>query len=227
MGANDIDRRRALIVIGAVTPCIFSCVAPPVDTPIDGVDNPRDPDDGDGGTPSNPDDPTPSGGDEAETEPVAPADTGTSPPSDAGTTPATDSGSPGGGGTTDAGGGGGATGGGGTPVTCPSITSAGSVTSLPKNTWKRVSGTAVFILGHDAGGIYAFSAKCTHHTSVTIGAPNSSGVATCPSHGAQFDSNGNVIRGPATSPLKHYAVTICGGNIYVDTSKTVAASTRA
>jgi nitrite reductase/ring-hydroxylating ferredoxin subunit len=219
MAANEIARRRALIVIGAITPCFMACVAPPVGTAVDDIDDPRDPDD-DGGSPGKQDDPsTPSGDDAA---PVA-DDTGApSSASDTGVA-TTDTGASGGAADT----GGGATGGGSTPVACPSLTDAGAVTSLPMNTWRRMSGTAVFILGHDSGGIYAYSAKCTHHTSVTIGTPNSSGVATCPSHGAQFDSNGNVIRGPATSALKHYAVTICGGKIYVDTSKTVSASTRA
>jgi Rieske Fe-S protein len=227
MAANEIARRRALVVIGAITPCFMACVAPPVGTAVDDVDDPHDPDD-DSGSPGNADDPSTAPSDDA-AAPIAddasssPDDTGSaSPASDTGT--ATKDTGTSGGAAADSGS---ATGGGGGSVTCPSLTDAGAVSSLPMNTWKRMSGTAVFILGHDSGGIYAYSAKCTHHSSVTIGAPNSSGIATCPSHGAQFDSNGNVVRGPATSPLKHYAVTICGGKIYVDTSKTVSASTRA
>lgn len=219
MAANEMARRRALAVIGAITPCFMACVAPPVGTAIDDADDPHDPDD-DSGSPEKQDDPsTPPSEPAAEADAgSSPVDTGVAPPSDSGMADTGSSGS------ADTGG---ATGGGSTPVTCPSLTDAGAATGLPMNTWKRVSGTAVFILGHDSGGIYAYSAKCTHHTSVTIGAPNSNGVATCPSHGAQFDKNGTVVRGPATAALKHYAVTICGGRIYVDTSKTVSASTRA
>ncbi|MGZ3473889.1 MAG: Rieske (2Fe-2S) protein [Polyangiales bacterium] len=234
MGQNEFDRRRALIVLGAVTPCFFGCVAPPVDSSIDNVDNPHDPDDGEGGTTDNPSNPggdpsgPPGGGDDAGGTAADAAalpedcgsgtatDSGATTKSDSGTSTKTDSGSSTGGG------------GGGTTPTCPTtLTDAGATSSFPVNTWKKVTATRPFILGHDAGGYYAFSAKCTHHTSVTIGSPNSSGATTCPSHGAQFDANGNVTRGPASLPLVHYAVTVCGGRIYVDTGKTVAASTRA
>ena len=98
----------------------------------------------------------------------------------------------------------------------------GPVANFPAGSWKK-SGSV--IIAQDAMGLYAYTAVCTHQGCI-IDAPNSSGTATCPCHGAQFDGNGNVTRGPAGSPLKHFAVEVCDGVVYVDTGSTVSADTR-
>jgi nitrite reductase/ring-hydroxylating ferredoxin subunit len=61
------------------------------------------------------------------------------------------------------------------------------------------------------GGFCATQARCTHRQGpLSEGAVNGSTV-TCPLHGAQFDVwTGAVLRGPATDPLKTYAVTVDG-----------------
>ncbi|MGH7331122.1 MAG: ubiquinol-cytochrome c reductase iron-sulfur subunit, partial [Polyangiaceae bacterium] len=69
-------------------------------------------------------------------------------------------------------------------------------------------------------------AICTHQ-GCRIGNPDANGKTTCPCHGAQFDGNGAVLRSPARSALVHYAVAICGGHVFVDSSTTVDAGTRA
>lgn len=84
------------------------------------------------------------------------------------------------------------------------------------------------VVARDAGGVYAMSAVCTHagclldDTSPTVAAGLS-----CPCHGSTFDGNGNVTRGPARTPLQHYAVTIAAdGSLTVDGGQPVSASTR-
>ncbi|HSO41188.1 MAG TPA: Rieske (2Fe-2S) protein [Labilithrix sp.] len=110
-----------------------------------------------------------------------------------------------------------------TEPTCPvDPGSDGPVTSYPQGTWKAVG---AYIIGHDANGLFAFSTTCTHQ-GCTISAPSSTGATSCPCHGARFDGNGAVTVGPARTPLPHYALTVCGGNVYVDTGSTVAATTR-
>jgi len=110
-----------------------------------------------------------------------------------------------------------------TTVACtPSGTSAGALTSFPQGKWKAVG---AFIVGHDAGGLFAFSTTCTHQ-GCTIGAPSSTGATICPCHGARFDGNGAVVQGPARTPLPHFALTVCDGKVYVDETSEVAASTR-
>lgn len=81
------------------------------------------------------------------------------------------------------------------------------------------------IIAQDTAGFFAFSAICTHQ-GCPVDPPASDGSTFCPCHGSQFDGNGNVIVGPAFTPLPHYAVNICNGSVYVDTSTRVALSTR-
>ena len=82
--------------------------------------------------------------------------------------------------------------------------------------------------GRDAGGLYAMTSLCTHlqcdlNTLGTIGA---TGVR-CGCHGSQFDLVGNVTGGPASSPLRHYRLTLeCDGSLRVDVSMVVAQDAR-
>lgn len=66
-------------------------------------------------------------------------------------------------------------------------------------------GAPVLIVRQSAGQFLALSMQCTHQ-GCTIGAP-SGGIMTCPCHGAQFDLQGAVVRGPAAFPLHRYGVT--------------------
>ena len=112
----------------------------------------------------------------------------------------------------------------GSPPTGP--VNAGNVSSLKLGTLRILSGDVV--VGHDSNGIYAMSAICTHAGCVL---DDSSGTIaaglTCPCHGSAFDGNGNVLQGPARSPLQHYQVTVASdGTITADGSQPVPAPTR-
>lgn len=103
---------------------------------------------------------------------------------------------------------------------------AGPSSSFAPGTWtKGGTPTNGFIVSQDQGGLFAYSTTCTHN-GCEIGDPGPDGIATCPCHGAQFDGNGSVLKGPARLPLDHYAVTICDGDVYVDTGTVVDPSTR-
>ena len=72
------------------------------------------------------------------------------------------------------------------------------------------------------GGDYeALSAKCTH-LGCTVDFDGSKDRFYCNCHGSEFDINGNVIRGPATSPLPRYIVTVSDKEIYVSVKETAA-----
>ncbi len=82
-----------------------------------------------------------------------------------------------------------------------------------------------FWLIHDAGGIYAMTAICTHQ-GCTVG---QGGTAfACPCHGSQYDLGGANTQGPAVNPLVHFAVSepTPGAALVVDTGSVVASSTR-
>jgi len=98
----------------------------------------------------------------------------------------------------------------------------GAETTFPAGTWKLVG---QLIVAQDSVGFFAFSAICTHQGCL-VDPPASNGSTFCPCHGSRFDGNGNVLVGPAVTPLRHYAVNLCNGDVYVDTSKPVGSSTR-
>jgi cytochrome b6-f complex iron-sulfur subunit len=96
-----------------------------------------------------------------------------------------------------------------------SSTSVGSLSVVP---------SAPAILARDAGGLYAMTITCTHEGCDVV---PSGTTLDCPCHGSRFDSNGNVLQGPAGSPLVHFAVTVdASGAITVDGTMQVAASVR-
>ena len=85
---------------------------------------------------------------------------------------------------------------------------AGNVANLPVGTLRPIVGKGVAI-GHDAGGVYAMSLICTHAgCDISVDGAVSSGSVQCFCHGSVFDANGDVLRGPANSPLPHLLVTL-------------------
>ena len=59
----------------------------------------------------------------------------------------------------------------------------------------------------------AVSATCTHQGG-TLGF-SSSNTFVCPLHGATFDTNGNVISGPAPSAVQKFNTTLSGSSLRV------------
>lgn len=82
------------------------------------------------------------------------------------------------------------------------------------------------IVGRDAMGLFAYSARCTHQD-CTVRAPDRDGNADCPCHSSRFDGNGRVLRGPATTELENYRVRVCAGRVRVDLATPVTPGTRA
>jgi len=140
------------------------------------------------------------------------------------------------------GGGGGSAGGGGTgggdmagnppgdmamPASCtPKGTAAGTASSVTVGGTPKMygSGSKEFFIVRDSGGLFAVSAICTHS-----GCTNqvNGNEFFCPCHGATFALDGSKPTSPAHTALKHYAMCVdASGNITVDTSTTVASSTR-
>jgi len=59
------------------------------------------------------------------------------------------------------------------------------------------------------GGFCATQAACTHRQGPLNEGTLDGSTVTCPWHGSQFNvCTGAVVRGPATDPLKTYAVTV-------------------
>ena len=61
--------------------------------------------------------------------------------------------------------------------------------------------------------VLAFSRNCPHQGCVM--GEFKDGVTSCPCHGSQFDTNGNVDKGPATNALKTYTATLSGSMVTI------------
>jgi Rieske Fe-S protein len=86
-----------------------------------------------------------------------------------------------------------------------------------------VSAANAFVL-RDSGGLYCMSGVCTH---AGCSVSPSGSEFFCPCHGSVFDSNGNVVNGPARRPLPHYGLCIQGdGTVGIDPTSDVSASDR-
>jgi cytochrome b6-f complex iron-sulfur subunit len=87
----------------------------------------------------------------------------------------------------------------------------------------RVPGRNLFVL-HDAAGLAAVSAVCTHLGCIVNATP---GGFECPCHGSRFTPDGKVTQGPAGSPLAWYQLSLApDGQIVVHTDRTVPTGTR-
>ena len=104
---------------------------------------------------------------------------------------------------------------------------AGSVADIPVGTLRQVGTVPVFV-GRDAGGLYALTSTCTHAgCEVRTDGAGDTAVLFCPCHGSLFDRNGAVKRGPAPSPLVHFAVEVDAmGNVTIHGGTQVSAATR-
>ena len=79
--------------------------------------------------------------------------------------------------------------------------------------YKYING--VVVARTTSGILIAVSQSCTHEGQTVFFNSSTDGF-TCPAHGAQFSSTGDVTRGPASSPLKQYTVTITGTSVRVN-----------
>jgi Rieske Fe-S protein len=70
---------------------------------------------------------------------------------------------------------------------------------------KYNSGNGSILVEHNSDDTYkALSGICTHQSCVVSAFDGSNSVFVCPCHGSQFDLNGNVKQGPATTKLRTY-----------------------
>jgi cytochrome b6-f complex iron-sulfur subunit len=71
------------------------------------------------------------------------------------------------------------------------------------------------IVAHLAGGAYvAVSQTCTHQGG-TVAYESGANRFHCPNHGSNFATDGSVQNGPATVPLRQYAVSVNGSLVHV------------
>jgi len=81
------------------------------------------------------------------------------------------------------------------------------------------------LIRRDPEGVFAISLVCTHLGCITR--VESDGSFTCPCHGSRFDVDGEVVQGPAPSPLRYLQVSRApSGDLMVDAGRIVAPDVR-
>ena len=85
---------------------------------------------------------------------------------------------------------------------------AGNAADFPVGSLLAIPGAPAYI-GRDEEGFYAMTSTCTHEgcDMIASGGLEPQGPH-CNCHGARFDRHGNVLEGPAESPLTHFAVEV-------------------
>lgn len=102
----------------------------------------------------------------------------------------------------------------------------GALKSYPAGTFRLIEAdVGRIIVACDDKGLYAFSAVCTHMGGA-VSLLDDKGMSLCPSHQSMFGPNGEIVRGPATRPLPHFAVKTCEGRVLVDPTLVVPPETR-
>ncbi|MGH9969006.1 MAG: Rieske (2Fe-2S) protein [Pyrinomonadaceae bacterium] len=82
------------------------------------------------------------------------------------------------------------------------------VNDVPTGSALQLGETAIFNTG---GSLCATQEKCTHRQGPLSKGKLAGSTVTCPLHGSQFNvCTGEVLRGPATDPLKTYRVIVDG-----------------
>ena len=85
-----------------------------------------------------------------------------------------------------------------------SLLTIGGVLALAAN---ELDSSGMLLYRQSESTVKVYSRNCTH-AGCTIGGFSSSGISSCQCHGSMFDTNGNVINGPAAIPLNQYSATI-------------------
>lgn len=68
--------------------------------------------------------------------------------------------------------------------------------------------------GNSPSSFTAVQVNCTHQ-GTAINFNNSQNIFICPNHGSEFSTSGTVLRGPATSNLKSFNVSVSGTTLMV------------
>lgn len=89
---------------------------------------------------------------------------------------------------------------------------------------RLLEGDVRAIVARDASGVYAFTGVCSHMGGALF--LEADGTSHCPAHDSRFGKNGEVLKGPAVVPLRHFAVRVCDGRVWVRPLEVVPADRR-
>ena len=109
------------------------------------------------------------------------------------------------------------------PGTFGSKVPAGQVAEYQPGTVSHVREGRFYISRLDDGGMLALWHRCTH-LGCTVPWNENEGQFHCPCHNSIFTPNGEVVSGPAPSPLDLFPIEIVNGEVIVDTGTPIQRS---
>ena len=78
------------------------------------------------------------------------------------------------------------------------------------------TGSGAILVEHNSDDTYkAISGICTHQSCEVSAYDGSNSVFVCPCHGSQFDLDGNVKKGPASTKLRSYNTRVEGDSLII------------
>ncbi len=93
---------------------------------------------------------------------------------------------------------------------------AGQVAEFPPNTVSHIQKGRFYISTLEDGGMLALWHRCTH-LGCTVPWRDDEGLFNCPCHSSIFNTEGEVLSGPAPRPLDLFPIEIVGNQVVVDT----------
>ena len=103
----------------------------------------------------------------------------------------------------------------------PACFSLGEPADFKTGTWTWLRDKGLFVL-RESQGFAVLSSRCTH-LGCTV--QRSTEGFSCPCHGASYDHQGKVQRGPAREDLPWFEAWLAEGRLWVDLKKTLAPGT--
>lgn len=99
----------------------------------------------------------------------------------------------------------------------PNLLRIATVGELGEDTAKpgRIGDKPIVLVRRHGDDYYALSASCTLTSNCRLDWIPDEHVLACPCHHGTFDLRGNVVTGPAPSPLASFEVDILGDAIYI------------
>ena len=96
----------------------------------------------------------------------------------------------------------------------PAANALAATSDIPVGSGTIFTGPKVVVTQPTAGEFKAFSAICTHMGCIVGQVSN--GTIDCPCHGSQYSiTTGDVVAGPAPSPLPAERIMVSGGSIFL------------
>ena len=97
---------------------------------------------------------------------------------------------------------------------------AGQVVEFPPNTVSHVQKGRFYISTMEDGGMLALWHRCTH-LGCTVPWRDDEGLFNCPCHSSIFNTEGEVLSGPAPRPLDLFPIEIVDNQVVVDTGNPI------